>query len=489
MSNLAILIGFSEYTTSTPGFPPLHGIDTAINNMKTAFQEVCGCEHQNMITICEKCSAQDILRNIIISSYEQSASYDNLYLYYSGHGLTDSAGNACILPPDSVVIDEQDGVLCGELRVVDLLRVIKSSFQYNHLIVFLDTCRSPLQKNGWDLHTFHPEEFPKDTIVFSSTLPYHSAFADTQKGGYFTQCLHEILYAEIQEQTAEQISWALRAVMREKYTNQSPLIQFSGTNPRMVKVAYGGFRLIEDPPTWEEETLAKEELESNNAFAFEFYGQENCTEQYHMLQRLTLKKQYSTVYLNLQEWYKSKTVRFISSYLKRPNWIPFSAKYKNRLSNELFLLDRYTLHQQIELANAQCTLEQLVKAAEHLLRIYRVYVHVGYDKAQKDELPKDNILYKQLSALHYQTCDLMKWTDMLRKYNGAVAHYARCVGALWNVLKTCIITDAIPIERKKVEQIIYVQNDLKCENKAFYKAQKRYWKTLFPPMPNENADI
>lgn len=217
MNNIAILIGCQKYRN----YAELKGVNRDIKLMKEALIKYGCCQPDNIITIQNKRndstqpSATQILSQIqSIAETLANKQFDNLFLYFSGHGRYKDK------EPILIFADTLRGEdLVGSLTIrrirqeMDIIKNVKNK------IMFLDICLSSTPAKGV---SFIPD-IPQDAIIFFSCSPSQESYMQPKgRGSFFTKCLVDI-FGEKPILTVRYVSDRLKSrlkKMAEKYQFQ-----------------------------------------------------------------------------------------------------------------------------------------------------------------------------------------------------------------------------------------------------------------------------
>ena len=484
MDNCAILIGISYYE-ETLGLETLTGVPYSIENMRNAFIKNCGCKKvfvfPNTDTLDvqwreKKVSGQEILRYISevcdeIYKNDKTEAYNNLYLYYAGHGSTDKNGNACILPSDYVIVDQLDGISYGELQITTLLNMVRLCFpkRYNHLIVFIDACRS-LADPEWDRHMLLPETFPDNTIVYYSTLPYQESHADREYGGIFTTALISVLQSELGTQTADKLNKAIRRKMSIEFQKQEPIMKTSCDATERVIASFGGYTIF--PDLSDDETNEIDD-EFNELHSLDEYGK-TCVEEYVSFEKKKTeitKKEYQI----LEKLYADSSFRRFSFFLKSPEFCLRFNGYRDRFEKSFLDIKRNIDEMVSGQLSISKSLESCLKDANSLLRRLRARVHWGendiYEKNNQLIGEDSKIFSEQLSILHRTAIRLETTIKILEDYRESIG----CVkDSLSDIQELIPYKDSFAqlLEAEKRTKPSNVLIQAKTKNQNFYNDQK-----------------
>lgn len=214
MNNVAILSGCEYYADQA--LENLIGVSHDIQLMHEALIKYCGCKESTVFEITENnkdqkvLSGTDILTSIRgIVDQTLNIEINNLFFYYSGHGITQ--GNELHLIPSDAILHPFFGTLpVGVLK--DALATFKA---VKHVVIVLDICQNNYVAKGCisaEIGCF-PQE---NTIVFYSCSPNQSSYMlRGGKGSLYTKFFVQALSSSERKSSIKDISTRVRESLRE----------------------------------------------------------------------------------------------------------------------------------------------------------------------------------------------------------------------------------------------------------------------------------
>lgn len=227
MRNVAIIAACEYYQDEQ--LQNLVGVNHDITLIKTAFMNSCHCSEEDVFTIENSNPAfyaptgVQILRTInSISKKYTSIEIDNLFFYYSGHGILKGKELNIILS------DTLPESLYGSLSIKQLEDALGMFNNVKHIIVFIDACQQSYISKGSDVLL---ERIPGISAIFYSCFPTQNSYMlpeNEGKGSIYTNCLYEILNSSNSQYTISTLSEALKDKL-EKYCQRLSINQIPHT--------------------------------------------------------------------------------------------------------------------------------------------------------------------------------------------------------------------------------------------------------------------
>lgn len=209
MNNIACIIACWKYGKSDT-WKGLSNISSDVDKMEKALIEYCACTRENIFKwtdAMDRSMTKDDLRDAIDSLHSQKENIDNLYIYFTGHGIKKDE-KLYFLTSD--VTDSGSDPLQGCNDVDEIVSYLVGKLHAEKTVVFLDICQNDKQreKKGvaradalkktrtisetFDLH--------HTVIKFYACYPDRSAYTiparfikQYGRGSIFTECLARAL--------------------------------------------------------------------------------------------------------------------------------------------------------------------------------------------------------------------------------------------------------------------------------------------------------
>lgn len=238
-NNMAIIIGCSKYKSS----PSLGFVLNDTKTMQSAFITYCNCKKDDVITITSEDRDEstlitttvinDRLTSLIEERHDQT--YDNLYFYYSGHGIY---SNGLLLLCEDWNPNFNYGMLSLEDSILKYLQSINSKYCF----LFLDTCRTTTsipESSHWG------NKLPSNTVIFySCSIGQSSRALSGSEISAYTFFLNKALEDNSVPCDVKGFNKALKKMIEDdesEFRNQSPnSIKLGDFNLEDVRIKYNG---------------------------------------------------------------------------------------------------------------------------------------------------------------------------------------------------------------------------------------------------------
>lgn len=205
MNNVAILSGCEYYSDRT--LENLIGVSHDIQLMHETLIKYCGCEESTIFEITEnqkdkeELSSTEIIDHIInIAERTSNTEINNLFFYYSGHGITHE--NELHLIPSNGRLHP----FLGTIPISALKSALDTFKTVRHVVIILDICQEYYIAKGCisaDIDCF-PQ---RNTIIFYSCSPNQSSYMlRGGKGSLYTKFFVDALSASEKKSTIKDIS-------------------------------------------------------------------------------------------------------------------------------------------------------------------------------------------------------------------------------------------------------------------------------------------
>lgn len=243
----ALVVGINNYR-SYPEIPPLPGLNYAESDARKFAKALANVTRLRLLLDDE--ATKNALEAELRDLARRLGPADTLIVYYAGHGLPNSQGQASLIPSDARVTDEETWLPLAHLQAI----VRQYSQGQGRLVLILDACFSGQSQVGSRSFTppgdYRPAQAPQveeqNVLLASSSETQPSWEDDDLGGGVFTAFLLEAMsgkgdinndgYVTLQE------AFGYLAGRVEEYSRRKGKVQ----TPRLYGPA-GEFRLVHNP--------------------------------------------------------------------------------------------------------------------------------------------------------------------------------------------------------------------------------------------------